>query len=96
MQIEVEVQNLEEFEHAIRFKPDVIMLDNMGIDDIKKAVKFRDGIVFNSHHPRTKLEASGGIDFKNVRKIASSGVDIISMGALTHDVKSADISLEVL
>ncbi|MFA5276311.1 MAG: carboxylating nicotinate-nucleotide diphosphorylase [Candidatus Omnitrophota bacterium] len=93
--IEVEVQNLEEFKHAIRFKPDVIMLDNMGLEDIKKAVKVRDGIVFNSHHPRTKLEASGGIDFKNVRKVASTGVDIISIGALTHDVKSADISLDI-
>lgn len=58
--IEVEVQNLDEFKHALRFKPDVIMLDNMSIEDIKEAVKIRDNTPFLSHHPQTKLEASGG------------------------------------
>ncbi|MCX5710340.1 MAG: carboxylating nicotinate-nucleotide diphosphorylase, partial [Candidatus Omnitrophica bacterium] len=94
--IEIEVQNLEEFNHALRFKPDVIMLDNMELADIKKAVKTRDDTPFTSHHPRTKLEASGGVDFKVVRKLAAAGVDIISIGELTHDVKSTDISLDVL
>jgi len=94
--IEIEVQNLEEFNHALRFKPDVIMLDNMELADIKKAVKIRDNTPFTSHHPRTKLEASGGVDFKAVRKLAAAGVDIISIGELTHDVKSTDISLDVL
>jgi nicotinate-nucleotide pyrophosphorylase (carboxylating) len=94
--IEVEVQNLDEFKHAIYFKPDVIMLDNMGLDDIKKAIKIRNSIEFKGHHPQTKLEASGGVDFKNVRKLAASGVDIISIGELTHTVKAADMSLEVL
>lgn len=93
--IEVEVQNLDEFRHALKFKPDVIMLDNMSVEDIKEAVKIRDNTEFKSHHPPTKLEASGGVDFNSVRKIAAAGVDIISIGALTHDVKSADISLEV-
>lgn len=93
--IEIEVQNLDEFKHALKFKPDVIMLDNMELVDIKEAVKIRDNTVFSSHHPPTKLEASGGVDFDNVKKLAASGVDIISIGALTHDVKSADISLEV-
>jgi nicotinate-nucleotide pyrophosphorylase (carboxylating) len=94
--IEIEAQNLDEFNHALRFKPDVIMLDNMSLPDIKKAVKIRDNTPFTSHHPRTKLEASGGVDFKSVRKLAASGVDIISIGELTHDVKSVDLSLEVL
>lgn len=94
--IEIEVQNLDEFKHAIRFKPDVIMLDNMNLADIKKAVKIRDGIVFNTHHPRTKLECSGGVDHENIKKIAATGVDIISIGDLTHSVKSVDISLEVV
>lgn len=94
--IEVEVQNLEEFRHALRFKPDVIMLDNMGTADIKKVVRLRNNTVFNSHHPRTKLETSGNVDLTNVRKIASTGVDIISIGALTHSIKASDISLEVL
>jgi nicotinate-nucleotide pyrophosphorylase (carboxylating) len=94
--IEIEAQNLDEFKHALKFKPDVIMLDNMNISEIKKAVKIRNNTLFNSHHPRTKLETSGGVDFKNVRKIAASGVDIISIGALTHSIESVDISLEVI
>jgi nicotinate-nucleotide pyrophosphorylase (carboxylating) len=94
--IEIEVQNLEEFEHALQFKPDVIMLDNMHISDIKKAVKIRDGVVFNSHHPKTKLETSGNIDLANVRRVAATGVDIISIGALTHSFRASDISLEVI
>lgn len=94
--IEVEVETIEEFKHALRFKPDVIMLDNMSLEDISEAVKIRNNTEFKSHHPPTKLEASGGVDFNTVKEIAATGVDIISIGALTHDVKSSDISLEVL
>jgi len=93
--IEVEVQNLEEFKHALRFKPDVIMLDNMNLSDIKKAVRIKNNTVFNSHHPMTKLETSGGVDFRSARKIAATGVDIMSIGDLTHSVKAIDINLEV-
>lgn len=94
--IEIEAQNLEEFKHALRFKPDVIMLDNMEVADIKEAVTIRDNTVFDSHHPRTLLEASGGINIENVREVAATGVEIISIGELTHSVDSADISLEIL
>ncbi|MFC1674784.1 carboxylating nicotinate-nucleotide diphosphorylase [Candidatus Omnitrophota bacterium] len=94
--IEIEVQNLDEFRHALRFKPDVIMLDNMRVNDIEKAVKIRNETPFRSHHPKTKLEASGGIDLTNIKKVAACGVDIISIGALTHSIKAIDISLEVL
>ena len=94
--IEIETQNLDEFKHALYFKPDVIMLDNMELGDIKKAVKIRNYTKFTSHNPPTKLEVSGGVDIKNVRKLASSGVDIISIGSLTHSVKAIDMSLEVL
>lgn len=94
--IEIEAQDLKEFEHALKFKPNAIMLDNMGIQEIKEAVKIRNATVFDSHHPRTQLEASGGLDLENVRKIAACGVDIISVGALTHSPESIDISLEVL
>lgn len=94
--IEVEVQNLDEFRHALRFKPDVIMLDNMGIEDIKEAVKIRNNTEFKSHHPPSKLEASGGVDLASVKKIAATGVDIISIGELTHSVKSIDINLDIL
>ena len=93
--IEIEVQNLDEFKHALYFKPDVIMLDNMNLEDIKEAVKIRDNTEFKSHHPPTMLEASGGVDFDSVKKIAATGVDIISIGALTHSVKTVDMSLEV-
>ena len=94
--IEIETQNLKEFKHALKFKPNVIMLDNMGIEDIKKAIRIRNNTVFKGHHPMTRLEVSGGVNLKNVRKIAATGADIISIGELTHSVKSADISLEVL
>ncbi len=93
--IEIEVQNLEEFKHALRFKPDVIMLDNMELAEIKKAVEIVNNTSFTSHHPRTKLEASGGVEVEEVREIAACGVDIISIGDLTHSVKAIDVSLEV-
>lgn len=85
---EIEAQNLDEFKHALRFNPDVIMLDNMKIRDIKEAVKIRDGRKF-------KLEASGGINLGNIKKYAATKVDIISVGELTDSVKSVDISLEI-
>jgi len=88
-QVELEVRNLKEFRQALKLKPDIIMLDNMGIKDMKQAVKIR-------HKSHVKLEASGGIALKNVKKVASTGVDMISIGALTHSVKSVDISLEIL
>jgi nicotinate-nucleotide pyrophosphorylase (carboxylating) len=94
--IEIEAQNPDEFKHALKFKPDVIMLDNMSLDDIKEAVKIRNNTPFTSHHPQTKLETSGGVDIESVKKIAACGVDIISIGELTHSVNSVDISLEVI
>ncbi|MDD5027136.1 MAG: carboxylating nicotinate-nucleotide diphosphorylase [Candidatus Omnitrophica bacterium] len=93
--IEIEVQNLDEFRHALYFKPDVIMLDNMSLEDIKEAIKIRNNTEFKSHHGPTMLEASGGVDFDSVKKIAATGVDIISIGELTHSVKAVDMSLEV-
>jgi len=94
--IEIEVQSLDEFKHALYFKPDVIMLDNMSLADIKEAVKIRNNTEFKSHHPPTMLEASGGVDFDSVKTIAATGVDIISIGALTHSIEGIDISLDVL
>jgi len=94
--IEIEAQNLEEFKHALYFKPDIIMLDNMKVEDIKEAVKIRNATEFKSHHKPTKLEASGGIDLSNIKEYAAAGVDIISVGELTDSVKSVDLSLEVV
>lgn len=87
IKLEIEVRNWREFKEALKAKPDIIMLDNMKIDDIKKAVEIR---------PKTLLEASGGINLKNIKKIAATGVDMISVGDLTHSVKSIDMSLEIL
>lgn len=96
IQTEVEVKTLKEFRKALKIKPDIIMLDNMSIKDIKKAVKIRNNLSSNTYRLRPKLEASGGIGLKNVRKFAAAGVDMISIGELTHSVNSADISLEIL
>lgn len=94
IKLEIEVKNLKEFKEALRIEPDIIMLDNMKIDDIKKAVKIRRKDTQNAER-RTQIEASGGVSLKNVRRFAACGVDMISVGALTHSVKSVDISLEV-
>jgi len=88
VKIEVEAQSLSQFKKILELKPDVIMLDNMSIPEIKKAVKLKKRLP-------VKLEASGGINLSNVRKFASTGVDIISVGELTDSVKSVDISLDI-
>ncbi|BAH05722.1 carboxylating nicotinate-nucleotide diphosphorylase [Clostridium kluyveri] len=84
--IEVEVENFYQLKEALDAKVDVIMLDNMDVEHMKKAVEFVDKRVF--------LEASGNVNENNVADIASTGVDIISMGSLTHSVKALDISLK--
>ncbi|MBA5850948.1 carboxylating nicotinate-nucleotide diphosphorylase [Clostridium sp. cel8] len=86
VKIEVEVESLKQLEEAVSTEADVIMLDNMDIDTMKKAVKFIDG--------RFKVEASGNINEKNVKSVASTGIDFISIGCLTHSVKALDISLK--
>ncbi len=86
--IEIEVGNLSQLEEAIRAKPDWIMLDNMSIQRTKKAVG-----VIRSIDPGIKIEASGNVSLKNVRKIALAGVDFISVGALTHSAPALDLSL---
>lgn len=94
--IEIEVKTLKEFEQAFKIKPDIIMLDNMGIEYIKKAVKIRSRLCRNSRNLTPKLEVSGGVSLDNVRAIAATGVDAISVGALTHSVRAIDISLEII
>ena len=94
--IEIEVQSLKEFKHALYFKPDIIMLDNMKIKDIKEALELRNNTAFKSHHAPSKLEASGGINIKNIKEYAATGIEIISVGELTDSVKSVDLSLEVI
>lgn len=85
--IEVEVENLNQLDEALVAGADIVMLDNMDIETIKEAVKRAGG--------RALLEASGKMDEKRIKEVATTGVDIISAGALTHSVISVDISLRL-
>jgi nicotinate-nucleotide pyrophosphorylase (carboxylating) len=87
MKLEVETENISEVREALDCGADIIMLDNMSIPAMKKAVKFVDG--------RALLEASGNVSLKNAAAIAATGVDFISIGELTHSVHAADISLKI-
>lgn len=87
LKIEVEVRNLEELEEALANKCEVIMLDNMSDEEMKKAVEITNG--------RALLEASGNVTPENIRQKALTGVDIISLGALTHSVQCFDISMRI-
>ena len=88
IKIEIEVDNLKQFKEALKFNPDVIMLDNFKINDLKKAVKLGQKKVI--------LESSGKIDYSNVEKIAATGVNFISSGWITHSSKSLDIGLDLI
>lgn len=85
--IEVETRNLDELKEALAVGADIIMLDNMSPELMKEAVEITNG--------RAVLEASGGITNETLRAVAESGVDIISIGALTHSVKAFDISMYI-
>ncbi|MGN0455302.1 MAG: carboxylating nicotinate-nucleotide diphosphorylase [Acutalibacteraceae bacterium] len=85
--IELEVRNLDELAQALEAGVDVIMLDNMDNETMKKAVEITNG--------KALLEASGGITAETIRGVAETGVDIISIGALTHSVKAFDISMKI-
>lgn len=88
VKIELEVRNLDELKEALGVDVDIIMLDNMSCEDMKKAVEITAG--------KAKLEASGNITGETLRAVAETGVDIISMGAVTHSVKAFDISLKIV
>jgi len=85
--IEVEVKNLEELREAVGLNVDRIMLDNMDLDQMQEAVRLTGG--------RVRLEASGGVDLERVAAIAATGVDYISIGALTHSAPALDLSMLV-
>lgn len=87
LKVEIEVKNLQELDEALVSGADIIMLDNMGIEDMRKAVTIVGG--------KVPLEASGNVTLANVRQIAETGVDFISVGALTHSVPASDISLRI-
>jgi len=87
VKIEVEVRNMDELKEALSAGADVIMLDNMSCAEMTECVKVTDG--------KAKLEASGNVTAENIRQVAETGVDIISLGALTHSVKCFDISMRI-
>jgi nicotinate-nucleotide pyrophosphorylase (carboxylating) len=89
--IEVEVRNLDETAYALGTGADRLLLDNMDLDTLRGAVKLRDENAGSGSGPT--LEASGGVDLDTVRGIAETGVDFISVGALTHSAPSLDFSL---
>ena len=83
----VEVRNMRELQQALAFSPDYILLDNMGPEMLSQSVTFTAG--------RVPLEASGGVTLENVRAIAETGVERISVGELTHSVRALDISVKI-
>ena len=86
VRIEVEVDTLDQLKEALRFPIDAVLLDNMDVPTLKKAVAMVAG--------RVTTEASGGVRLETVRKIAETGIDLISAGALTHSARRLDLSLE--
>ncbi len=87
VKIEVETRNFDEVKEAVSVGADIIMLDNMTNAQMEECVKYIDG--------RAKTEASGNITLENIAEVAKTGVDIISLGALTHSVKAFDISMKM-
>ena len=89
--VELEVTNLHEFMAALLRKPSCLLLDNLPLRTIRHLVRLR-----NALHPATRLEVSGGVTLANVRAIARTGVDRISIGALTKSAPSLDFAVRVL
>lgn len=87
LKIEVETENLEQVKEALSAGADIIMLDNMDIESMREAVRLING--------KALVEASGGINLDNVRQVAETGVDLISVGAITHSARAMDISMEI-
>ncbi|NOQ43680.1 MAG: carboxylating nicotinate-nucleotide diphosphorylase [Dehalococcoidia bacterium] len=87
LKVEIEVSNIGEAVEALDAGADIVMLDNMAVGEMKKVVELARG--------RTLIEASGGITLDNVHKVAEAGVDLISIGAITHSAKALDLSLEL-
>jgi nicotinate-nucleotide pyrophosphorylase (carboxylating) len=88
VKVECEVETLDQLADAIDAGADVVLLDNMGLDDLRRAVEINSG--------RVPLEASGGVTPETAAEIAATGVDVISMGWLTHSAPSLDVALDVV
>ena len=86
LKVEVEADTLEQVDHAVTAGADIILLDNMTLEQLREAVRMVNG--------RAKTEASGGVNLQTVRGIAETGVDFVSVGALTHSARAVDIALD--
>lgn len=101
--IEVEVRNLKELAHLVEgaFTPDRVLLDNFSVKELKRAVSFIRGFYqvlgtrYKIRRKPPQLEASGGINLANVRAVAQTGVNRISIGRLTHSAPALDFSLQI-
>jgi nicotinate-nucleotide pyrophosphorylase (carboxylating) len=91
LRVEVEVDDLEQLREALEMGLELVLLDNLGLNQLREAVALRDRL-----HPGTRLEASGGISLNTVSAIASTGVDFVSAGALTHSAPAVDLGLDVV
>ena len=89
--LEIEVDTLEQLDVALTAAPDIVLLDNMPCDLLREAVARRNAVA-----PRVLLEASGGVSLSTLRAVAETGVDRVSLGALTHSAKALDIGLDYL
>ena len=85
--VEIEVESLDELREALAAGADIIMLDELNLDEMREAVRINAG--------KAKLEASGGVNETTLRVIAETGVDYISIGAMTKDVKAVDLSMRL-
>ncbi len=92
VKVEIEVDGLDQLDEALAERPDVVMLDNFSLNDLREAVARTNASSFG----RPVLEASGGVRLDTVRAIAGTGVDVISVGALTHSAPSLDVGLDAL
>ena len=88
--IEIEVRSISELKLVLPYRPDYVLLDNFSLADTRKAVE-----ITKTERKKTLLEASGNISLKNIRKVAATGVDRISIGALTHSAPALDLSFRI-
>lgn len=88
IKVEVEVRNIKELKEVVKLRVDRVMLDNMNINDIRKCVE-----LLRLSKKKIEIEVSGNVNLRNIRKIAKSGVDFISVGALTHSALALDLNL---
>jgi len=89
--IEIEIDSLDQLEDALAGKPDIVLLDNMNVEQLKQAILAR-----NIQAPSVELEASGGVNLETIGEIASTGIDRISVGSLTHSATNLDLGLDWL